>query len=204
MCELDRPVADGQQAGVGKRVATEASSGVSRAREPDPRRSTASSAPSLTSRVRTSRASGLRAGSSWRNAFSAKRATAPLTPPVSRRPTGEVAAVAALPELEQGGREQRKASGLALDVGHQPVGELRLDEEPGLLGGTLDRAAQLVACERRNEHVVGGEDARELRVLGAAAVLIGPQREDHDPAARAPRAVELADERGSLGLALQT
>ena len=37
--------------------------------------------------------------------------------------------VALLPELEQRGRQQRQRAGLALDVGHERVGELGLDAE---------------------------------------------------------------------------
>ena len=39
----------------------------------------------------------------------------------------EEAAVAPLPQLEQGSREQRQRARLELDVGQQPVDELRLD-----------------------------------------------------------------------------
>ena len=67
--------------------------------------------------------------------------------------------VAPLPELEQRGREQRQRARLALDVGHQRVGQLGLDAQAGALRRALDRAAQLVAAHRADEHVIRGEQA---------------------------------------------
>ena len=96
----------------------------------------------------------------------------------------QAAAVAALPQLEQRGRQQRQAARLALDVGDERVDELGLDAQPRALGRALDRAPQLVAAHRADEHVVGGEQRRQLGIGGAAAVVVGAQR-DHDDVAPA-------------------
>ena len=58
------------------------------------------------------------------------------------------------------------APGSALDVREQRVGELGLELQPGALARQLDRAAQLVAAHRSDEHVAGAEQAR--RAPGAA------------------------------------
>ena len=98
------------------------------------------------------------------------------------------AAVALLPQLEQRGRQQRQRAGLALDVGDQRVDELGLDAQAGAAGGQLDRAAQLVAAHRPDEHVVGAEQPRQLGVAGAAAVEVGAHGDQHERAAAGSRA----------------
>ena len=52
-------------------------------------------------------------------------------------------AVAAQPEVDERGREQRQAAGLAGDVVDERVDQRRLDVEPCALRGALDRPAQL-------------------------------------------------------------
>ena len=88
----------------------------------------------------------------------------------------------ALPELEQRGREQRQAAGLTGDVADQRRDESRLRPQPGAAGGQLDRPAQLVAAHRPDQDLVGADERRELRVLGAAPVEVGPDREHDDQA----------------------
>ena len=83
------------------------------------------------------------------------------------------APVAPPPQLEQRRREQRQRAGLALDVGEQRVGELRLDGAARPAGRPLDRAPQLVARHRPDQHVVGAEQPRQLRVGRAAPVEVG-------------------------------
>ena len=104
-----------------------------------------------------------------------------------------------VPELQQRARQQREGAGLAGDVVHERVRELGLDVE----GGTLRRAdhglTQLVAAERADQHVVRGEQARQIRVAGAAPVEVGPDRQDHGaPAAVAREPHELGEELGAL------
>ena len=62
---------------------------------------------------------------------------------VGREP--HLAAVAALPELEQRGGEHRQRARLVLDVGDQRLGELGLDPQPDPVRRALDGTAQLVA-----------------------------------------------------------
>ena len=95
-----------------------------------------------------------------------------------------MAPVAVLPELEQRGRQQRQRARPALDVGEQRVDELGLDLQAGAPRGQLDRAAQLVAAHRPDEHVAGAEQPRELRVLRAAAVEVGADGDQHERARR--------------------
>ena len=75
------------------------------------------------------------------------------------------------------------APGSALDVGEQRIDELRLDLQPGAPRGQLDRAAQLVAAHRADEHVAGAEQPRQLRVGGAVPVEVGADRDQHERAA---------------------
>ena len=112
------------------------------------------------------------------------------------------AAVAPLPELEQRRRQQRQRAGLALDVGDQRIDRSGSTRRPARRGGQLDRPAQLVAAHRPDEHVVGAEQPRQLRVGGAAAVEVGADGDQHQ---RAPPRVarardERVDERRALGL----
>ena len=61
------------------------------------------------------------------------------------------------------------APGSSSTSGQQPVDELRLDAQPGPLRGQLDRAPQLGALQRADEHVVGGEQPRQRRVRAQRA-----------------------------------
>jgi hypothetical protein len=107
-----------------------------------------------------------------------------------------------LPELEQRRRQQRQRGRLALDVGEQRVDEVGLDAQAGAARGQLDRAAQLVAAHRPDEHVVGAQQPRQLRVGGAAAVEVGAHTDQHERAAArvAGAGDERVDERGPLDL----
>ena len=104
--------------------------------------------------------------------------------------------VALAPELEQRRGQQRQGARLALDVGQQRLDELGLDAQADALRRALDRAAQLVARHRADEHVVGAEQARQLGIGGAAAVEVGAHGEHDDAAAVAiaRRADERVDE----------
>ena len=93
---------------------------------------------------------------------------------------GEHVVLAFLPELEQGGGQQRQCARLALHVVDERVDELRLDLEPGAGRGQLDGAAQLRRLHRPDQHVVRAEQLGEARVGGEAAVEVCPQRDDDD------------------------
>ena len=204
--DLDRAVGDRQQPAVGEpgddlgdalaRRARRARSGGARSRRSRPRRRGAAAAcappPAAPDRART-------------NASSASRATAPWTPPLrayaaSRRR----APVALAPELEQRRGQQRQRARLALDVRQQRLDELRLDAQADPLRRALDRAPQLVARHRADEHVVGAEQARQLGVGGAAAVEVRAHGEHDDAAAVAIAggAHERGDELVALRLVL--
>ena len=89
--------------------------------------------------------------------------------------------VALPPELEQRRRQQRQRARLAFNIRQQRVDELGLDLQADPLRGSLDRALQLVARHRPDEHVVGTEQARELGVGGTTPVEVGAHG-DHNHA----------------------
>ena len=59
---------------------------------------------------------------------------------------GERVVLPLLPELEQGGGQQRQRARLALDVVDQRVGQLRLHPQPHPAGGQLDARRNSEAC----------------------------------------------------------
>ena len=91
----------------------------------------------------------------------------------------QVPAFAVLPQLEQRRRQQGQGARLALDVGEQHLHEIGLEPQPGPARGELDRAAQLVAAHRPDQHVVGTQQPGELRVCRAAPVEVRPHRDQH-------------------------
>ena len=97
---------------------------------------------------------------------------------VARLAQGATAAL--LPQLDQGGREQRQPAGLLRDVADERRDQRRLDPQPRRLRRELDRAAQLVAAHRPDQHGVGAHLRRQLLVLGAAAVEVAPDPEHDD------------------------
>ena len=127
--DLDAPLADRDEAlsastrqrsadAVAARARPAARGG---ARRPSP--SPSASRSSIAPRDRAARSSSSRS-----YARSASRATAPRTPPAALvGGQAQPAAVAPLPQLQQRGRQQRQRPGSPLDVGHERVGELRLD-----------------------------------------------------------------------------
>ncbi len=56
------------------------------------------------------------------------------------RREGERVIASLLPQLEQRGGQQRQRTRLALDVGDQRIGQLRLDAQSDATGGQLDGA----------------------------------------------------------------
>ena len=107
-----------------------------------------------------------------------------------------------LPELEQGGGQERQRARLALDVVDERVGQLRLDPQAHPGGGQLDGAAQLRGLHRPDQHVVRAQELGERRVRGEAAVEVRAQR-DHDDGSAVGiggRAGEDGCEGGALGL----
>ncbi len=67
---------------------------------------------------------------------------------------GEHVVVPLLPELEQGGGQQRQRARLALHVVDQRVGQLGLHPQPHPAGGQLDDTPQLRGLHRPHQHVV--------------------------------------------------
>ena len=96
---------------------------------------------------------------------------------------GERVVLPLLPELEQGGGQQRQRARLALHVVDEGVGQLRLHPEPHPGCGQLDRAPQLGRLQRPDQHVVPAQKLGELGIRGEAAVEVGAQRDDDDRAA---------------------
>ena len=107
-----------------------------------------------------------------------------------------------LPELEQGGGQQRQRARLALDVVDERVGQLRLHPQPHPAGGQLDGAPQLRGLHGPDQHLVSAQQLREPRVGGEAPVEVGAQR-DHDDCATVRiggRAGERVGEGRALGV----
>ena len=92
------------------------------------------------------------------------------------------ASASLLPELEQGGGEQRQAAGLVGDVGDQRLDERRLDARPARRAGSS-------IARRSSRGVIGPTrtwlaliSAASVGVIGAAAVEVGANREHDDHA----------------------
>jgi hypothetical protein len=90
--------------------------------------------------------------------------------------------VPALPELEQRRGQQRERAGLVLDVAHQRLDEVGLDVQADPLRRADDHLAQLHVPHRADQHMVRGEQAREVRICRAAPVEVGADRHDDDAA----------------------
>ena len=88
------------------------------------------------------------------------------------------AAFASLPELYEGGREQRETAGLVTHVGDERIDQLGIDPEAGPGRRELDRPTILIRSHRPDQHAVGPEQLRKRRVLRAMAEEIGAQRND--------------------------
>ena len=110
---------------------------------------------------------------------------------------GEPVPGAALPQLEQRRRQQRQAAGLAGGVLDQAGDELGLDGEPRRGRRPFDRARDLVAPHRADEHVALAQAPSEARMARARAVEVGPQREHGQEAVVVVQ--QRVHERGALG-----
>ena len=93
--------------------------------------------------------------------------------------------VASLPELEQRRGQQWQLAGLVLDVVHERLDELGLHDEADALRRAHDRAPELDVLHGSDQHVILGEQARQLGIRGAAPVEVGAERH-HDDGARVP------------------
>ena len=115
---------------------------------------------------------------------------------------GERVVLPLLPELEQGGGQQRQRARLALHVVDQRVGQLRLHPQPHPAGGQLDDTPQLRGLHRPDQHVVRTQQLGKSRVGGEAPVEVGAQR-DHDDRSTlriSGCAGKRVGERGALGV----
>ena len=115
---------------------------------------------------------------------------------------GERVVLPLLPELEQGGGQQRQRARLALDVVDERVGQLRLHAQAHPGCRQLDGAPQLRGLHRPDQHVVCAQELGERRVRGEATVEVCAQRDDDDRATLriGGRAGKRRDEGGALGL----
>jgi hypothetical protein len=87
--------------------------------------------------------------------------------------------LARLPQFDERRRQERQSSGLVGHLLDQGVGKGRLPPQSGSSSRELDRPRQLLARERPDQDVVGGQGLREIRIRGAMPVVIGADREDH-------------------------
>ena len=92
--------------------------------------------------------------------------------------------VSRLPELDQGGGEQRQPAGLGLDLRHEDTAQVRLDPDADAPGRQLDRPVKLVARQRADEHQVRREQPRELGMAGDVPGVVGADRDDDDRVGR--------------------
>src|SRR5687767_5846941 len=80
-----------------------------------------------------------------------------------------------LPCLDQRGRKQRKAPGLAGHVVDHLPREFTIQTEPGTSSGHLNDSKKLVLGEWPEEHLVGGEEAGNLRVPHGVPVVVAAE-----------------------------
>ena len=92
---------------------------------------------------------------------------------------GEDAAAAAHPGLQQRRGQQRERARLVGHVGGDRVGEPGFERQRRPAGWFLDRGVDLGVGHRSDEQLTLGEQPRERRVRGEAAVVVRPER-DHD------------------------
>src|SRR3954451_3030295 len=83
------------------------------------------------------------------------------------------------PDLQQNVLQQWQRAGAVADVLQDLLYQPGLERQPSRPGWLLDSPAQAVGTERADHHVLGREDASQLRVGRTAVVEVGPQRE-HD------------------------
>ncbi len=92
----------------------------------------------------------------------------------------ERVALPLLPELEQGGGQQRQRARLALNVVDERVGQLRLHPQPHPAGGQLDGTPKLRGLHRPDQHLISAQQLCEPRVGGEPPVEVGAQRNHND------------------------
>ena len=162
----------------------------------------ASPSPGPASRSITARAASCSSASRDAYASSARRPTAPRTPPVAAYAASVSRQVLTRPpELEQGGRQERQRARLVDDLADEGVDERGFDREAGAPRRTFDRAT--VAPSRVMGPTSTWLDPVELgepRIARAATVVIGAQAEHDDR--DAPRIVGRLDDGAHEGVAL--
>ena len=92
---------------------------------------------------------------------------------------GEGAALAALPGLAQGVRQQRQRARLTLHVMHEDVHQARLQDQAGGAGRALDRRPQFIVAHRPQQIQAHLDEPGEAGVLGEITEPVGPHRHDH-------------------------
>src|SRR5438552_2023105 len=95
----------------------------------------------------------------------------------------ETTTVSAAPQLEQRSGEERQTAGLASHIADEDLNEGSVDLEVGTVCRELDRADEFARLHRPDQHMVGAEQLTEARILAAAAVEVGTQRDDDNRAA---------------------
>ena len=111
---------------------------------------------------------------------------------------GEDPAAAAHPGLQQRRGQQRERARLAGHVGGDRVGEPGFERQRRPVGGFLDRGVDLGVGHRSDEQLTLGDQPRERRAHGEAAVVVRPER-DHDggrAVGRGGRSDDRVEERG--------
>ena len=102
----------------------------------------------------------------------------PARLPVGRQ--GEQRALAALPRLQQGVRDQRQRARLPRHVGQHGVDQRRLGHAPGGGGRPGDHRAQLRVGHRPDQHLPVPQRRHQRWVGRAVRIEVGPYA-DHDP-----------------------
>ncbi len=89
---------------------------------------------------------------------------------------GERSSLAALPGRAQGMRQQREGTRCVLHVLHQKLDQAGLEQEPGLMGRSLDGRPQIGLAHRTEQIQTGFDQAGKHRVGGQLSQTVGPQR----------------------------
>ena len=112
------------------------------------------------------------------------------------------APVPGLPQLEQGGRQQRQGPGFIPDLGDEHVDQAVLDLEPRPGSRPLDHLPELRRVHRTDQGMAAAEQLGELRIGAQPAVEVGPKRAQHErpPLVLARGVHEPIEELAALGL----
>src|SRR5262249_35217257 len=95
----------------------------------------------------------------------------------------EETTVSVAPQLEERSGEERQTAGLAGHIPDEGLHKGGVDVEVRTVCRELDRADELARLHRPDQNVIGAQQLTEARILAAAAVEVGAERDSDDRAA---------------------